>query len=170
MAGRSIPPTGQPSLLLSRRLLWRRRDGAVIRPDWAKPADRIQFPIRFFDVLFVLEVMAEMGRLDDPRCAEALDLLESKRLSDGGFPLEERIGTTRPVIASRGTFADWGPSGTGRSNPLVTVAALGVLRRAGRLHNPPTEPAARQRNQDAAGSPASARSMIAATTSLFASA
>ncbi len=134
--GRAIDSAGRAAeLLLSRRLLWRRHDGAVIRPDWAKPADRIQFPIRFFDVLFVLEVMAEMGRLDDPRCAEALDLLESKRLSDGGFPLEERIGTTRPVIASRGTFADWGPSGTGRSNPLVTVAALGVLRRAGRLHN-----------------------------------
>ena len=75
--------------------------------------------------------MGELGRLDDPRCADALDLLESKRLPDGGFPLEERIGTTRPVVASRGTFADWGPSGTTRSNPLVTVAALGVLRRAG---------------------------------------
>ncbi len=123
-------------LLLSRRLLWRRRDGAVIRPDWGGPADRIQFPIRFYDVLYVLEAMAQMGRLDDTRCADALDLLETKRLADGGFPLEERIGTTRPVIASRGTFADWGPSGRSHSNPLVTVAALGVLRRAGRLRRP----------------------------------
>ena len=119
-------------LLLSRRLLWRRHDGAVIRPNWGRPVDRIQYPIRFYDVLYALEVMAEMGRLDDPRCADALDLLEAKRLADGGFPLEERIGTTRPGIASRGTFADWGPSGTGHGNPLVTVAALGVLRRAGR--------------------------------------
>ena len=31
-------------LLLSRRLLWRRRDGAVIRPDWGRPVDRIQYP------------------------------------------------------------------------------------------------------------------------------
>jgi hypothetical protein len=115
-------------LLLSRRLLWRLRDGAVIVPDWGRPFDRIQYPIRFYDVLYALEVMREMDRLDDPRCAAALNLLESKRLADGGFPLEERIGDTRSVVASRGTFADWGPSGTTRSNPLVTVAALGVLR------------------------------------------
>jgi hypothetical protein len=119
-------------LLLSRLLLWRRRDGAVIRPDWGKPADRIQFPIRFYDVLYALEVMRELGKLDDPRCADAIALLESKRLPDGGFPLEERIGTTRPVVVSRATFADWGPAGKTRSNPLVTVAALGVLRDAPR--------------------------------------
>jgi hypothetical protein len=120
-------------LLLSRRLVWRRRDGAVIRPDWGKPFDRIQYPIRFYDVLYALELMGEMDRLDDPRCADALTLLESKRLTDGGFPLEERVGETRPVVASRGTFADWGPAGTTRSNPLVTVAALGVLRAADRV-------------------------------------
>ena len=119
-------------LLLSRRLLWRRRDGALIRPDWGKPADRIQYPIRFYDVLYALEVMRDVGRLGDRRCAPALAMLESKRLPDGGFPLEERVGTTRPVVASRASFADWGPAGTTRSNPLVTVAALGVLRDAAR--------------------------------------
>jgi hypothetical protein len=117
-------------LLLSRRLLWRRHDDALIRPDWGKPVDRIQFPIRFYDVLFALQVMDELGRLGDPRCADALALLESKRLPDGGFPLEERVGATRSVVASRATFADWGPGGATRSNPLVTVAALEVLRDA----------------------------------------
>jgi hypothetical protein len=117
-------------LLLSRRLVWRRRDGAVIRPDWGRPFDRIQYPIRFYDVLYALELMREIDRLDDPRCADALTLLERKRLADGGFPLEERIGNTRTVVASRGTFADWGPAGTTHSNPMVTVAALGVLRSA----------------------------------------
>jgi hypothetical protein len=33
-------------------------------------------------------------------------------------------------VASRGTFADWGPAGATRSNPFVTIAALGVLRQA----------------------------------------
>ena len=117
-------------LLLSRRLLWRRRDGDVIRPDWGLPADRIQFPIQFYDVLFALQVMAELGRLGDPRCADALALLESKRLPDGGFPLDERVGITRDVVASGGTYADWGPAGATRSNPLVTVRALGALREA----------------------------------------
>ena len=123
-------------LLLSRRLLWRRRDGAVIRPDWGRPADRIQYPIQFYDVLFALR---GHGRDGSPRrpalCRRARRSSKSKRLPDGGFPLEDRVGTTRSVVASRATFADWGPGGTTRSNPLVTVAALGVLRAAalGRL-------------------------------------
>ena len=117
-------------LLLSRRLLWRRRDGVLIRPDWGGSVDRIQYPIQFYDVLFALQVMAELDRLDDPLCGDALALLESKRLSDGGFPLEERVGVTRRVVASRGTYADWGPAGATRSNPFVTAAALGVLRQA----------------------------------------
>ncbi|HEY6058460.1 MAG TPA: hypothetical protein VIV06_10530 [Candidatus Limnocylindrales bacterium] len=117
-------------LLLSRRLLWRRSDRALIRPDWGPPVDRIQFPIQFYDVLFALQVVAAAGPIRDPRCADALALLESKRLPDGGFPLEERVGVTRTAVASRATYADWGPAGTTRSNPFVTVAALGVLRQA----------------------------------------
>jgi len=117
-------------LLLERRLLWRRSDGVLIRPDWSGRTNLIHFPIQFYDILFALQVMAELGRLGDPRCADALALLESKRLPDGGFPLEERVGVTRNVVASRGTFADWGPAGATRSNPLVTIAALGVLRLA----------------------------------------
>ena len=117
-------------LLLARRLLWRRHDGALVRPDWGGAVDRIHYPIQFYDVLFVLQVMAELGRLDDPRCADAVALLVSKQLPDGGFPLEARVGTTRSVVASRGTFADWGPAGVTHGNPLVTVAALGALRAA----------------------------------------
>jgi hypothetical protein len=118
-------------LLLSRELLWRRRDGALIEPEWGCPVDRIAFPIQFYDVLFALEVCADLGRLGDPRCERALRLLRSKRLPDGGFPLEVRVGMTRHVVASRGTFADWGPAGTACSNPLVTVRALRILREAG---------------------------------------
>ena len=65
------------------------RDGTLIVPDWGGRPDRIHYPIQFYDVLFALQVMAELGRIGDPRCADALALLESKRLADGGFPLEE---------------------------------------------------------------------------------
>ncbi|MFZ0530260.1 MAG: hypothetical protein WAL91_06965, partial [Propionicimonas sp.] len=75
-------------LVLARRLLWRRRDDALVVPAWGGRPDRINFPIQFYDVLFALQVMAELGRVDDPRCAEALAMLEAKRLPDGGFPLE----------------------------------------------------------------------------------
>ena len=117
-------------LMLSRRLLWRRRDGSLLGPGWGGHVDRIHFPIQFYDVLFALQVIVELGRIGDPRCADALALLESKRLRDGGFPLEDRNAIAADRIVSRGTFADWGPAGTRRGNPLVSLLALGVLKAA----------------------------------------
>lgn len=114
-------------LVLARRLLWHLRNDTLIVPDWGGCADRIHYPIQFYDVLFALQVMAELGRLGDPRCADALALLESKRLPDGGFPLEEPNAATADRVASRHSYAHWGPSGQRRSNPLVTLAATGVL-------------------------------------------
>jgi hypothetical protein len=116
------------ALLLERSLLWRRSDGSLIRPDWGGPTDIIHFPIQFYDVLFALQVMAETGHLGDPRCASALAMLVTKRLPDGGFPREDRTATRRSQVASRGTWAEWGPAGVRTSNPFVSAAALGVLR------------------------------------------
>jgi hypothetical protein len=118
-------------LLLSRRLLWRRTTGALLDLDWGGPVDRISYPIQFYDVLFALQVMAEIGRIGDPRCADALALLAAKQLPDGGFPLEEQKARTSAEVVSRGSHADWGPAGRRRSNPLVSLVALGVLRAAG---------------------------------------
>jgi hypothetical protein len=131
-------------LLLARRLLWRRRDGELIEPDWGGRVDRIHFPIQFYDLLYALEVMAEVGRIGDERCADALHLLESKRLPDGGFPLEAGNATRADRIVSRGSFAGWGPTGTRRSNPLVSLAALRVfvMRRLA-SYAPNQEPVAR---------------------------
>ncbi|MBK8809408.1 MAG: hypothetical protein IPN69_01565 [Acidobacteria bacterium] len=118
--------------LLDRRLLWRKRDGALIKPEWGGPVDRIHYPIRFYDVLGVLVVMAEIGMVRDPRCKEALDLLESKRLPDGTFPVEWTNVKKADRIVSRGTYADWGTRHKRKGNPFVTVDALYVLREAGR--------------------------------------
>lgn len=118
--------------LLARRLLWRRRDGRLIRPEWGGPVDAVQYPIRFYDVLSALLVLAETGRIRDRRCADALDLLERKRLADGTFPVEWTSVRRAAGIVSRGTYADWGPLSKRRGNPLVTVDALWVLREAGR--------------------------------------
>lgn len=118
--------------LLERRLLWRRTDGTIIQPTWAGPVDKVHYPIRFYDVLSALLVMAEMGLLRDPRCADALDLLESKRLPDGTFPVEWTNVKVADRIESRGTYADWGPLSKRKGHPLVTVDALWVLQQAGR--------------------------------------
>lgn len=116
-------------LVLARRLLWRIGDGTLITPTWGGRADRIHYPIEFYDVLFGLQVMAELGRLGDPRCADALALLESKRLPDGGFPLEEPNAPNADRVASRHSYADWGPAGLRHSNPLVSLTALGVIQK-----------------------------------------
>ena len=119
-------------LALPRRLLWRRSDGSLIVPAWdGRPGpDRIHYPIQFFDVLLALQVMADLGRLSDPRCRDALAVLDAKRLPDGGFPLEAPNAITSERLVSRGSFAEWGPSGRRVSNPLVTLAARAVLEAA----------------------------------------
>jgi len=129
-AGRAASRAAE--FLLARRLLWRKRDGALIKPDWGGPVDKIHYPIRFYDVLSALLVMAEMGLVRDRRCRAALDLLESKRLADGTFPVEWTNVKKADRIVTRGTFADWGMVNKKKGHPLVTVDALYVLQEAGR--------------------------------------
>ncbi len=112
---------------LKRRLFRRLRDGRPIREDFFL----LQYPVQFYDLLFALTVMAETGRLADPRCAEALELLASKHRPDGGFPLEACNAMTSDELRTRGGRADWGPKGKTRTNPLVSIEAMRVLKEAG---------------------------------------
>ncbi len=121
-------------LVLARRLLWRQHDGHLISPAWRGRPDQIHYPSQFFDVLFALQVMADLGRIGDPRCADALALLDSKRLADGGFPLERPGAVTSDRVVSGGSYARWGPTGRRRSNPLVSLAALKVIQAATAAH------------------------------------
>jgi hypothetical protein len=129
-AGRAAQRAAE--FLLGRRLLWRLRDGAVIQPEWGGPVDKLHYPIRFYDLLSALLVMAEIGLVRDPRCVDALDLLECKRLGDGMFPVEWTTVKMADRIESRGTYADWSPLSKRTGHPLVTVDALWVLKEAGR--------------------------------------
>ena len=83
-----------------------------------------------YDILFGLKVMCETGFIDDPRCSEALDLLESKQLADGGFPAEARVDEKKLSGHSR---VDWGGTSKKHMNPFVTIDAFSVLKQAGRL-------------------------------------
>ncbi len=117
-------------IFLSRRLFRRRRDGLVMDEHFV----RLHYPCYWhYDILFGLKVLAEAGFLADPRCADALDLLESKRLADGSFPAEETYArTSRPEVSGYSPV-DWGGTGRRKANPFVTADALYVLRLAGRL-------------------------------------
>jgi hypothetical protein len=76
--------------------------------------------------------MAELGVIADPRCADALDLLESKRLPDGGWPAEASYYRHSTELKLGNDDVDWGGTSSRRFNPWVTVDALAVLRAAGR--------------------------------------
>jgi hypothetical protein len=108
-------------VFLTRRLFRRRRDGSVIDKEFVE----LHYPCYWrYDVLFGLRVLNEAGFLGDERCGDALGLLESKRLPDGGWPAEARF---YGAGAGRRSLVDWGGANKRRSNEWVTADALTVL-------------------------------------------
>jgi hypothetical protein len=120
-------------VFLRRRLFKRVSDGRVIHSDFVA----LHYPLYWhYDYLGGLKAMAEVGRIRDPRCADALDLLEERRLPGGGWPAEKRHYKVSPkVMVSNADYVDWGGTSPKRTNEWVTVDALTVLRAAGRLRS-----------------------------------
>jgi hypothetical protein len=117
-------------VFLSRRLYKRLQDGSVIREEFT----RLVYPsFYYYNILLALKILAEAGWIHDDRCNDALDLLENKRLPDGGFPASARVYQVSNQIKSRASPVSWGPVGTKRRNDYVTVEALAVLQATGRL-------------------------------------
>jgi hypothetical protein len=117
-------------VFLLRGLFKRRSDGTPIEASFLK----LHHPLYWhYDILGGLVAMAELDLLGDERCAAALDLLESKRLGDGGWPAEAKFYSISEKAASNTAAVDWGGIGGKRMNPWVTVQALTVLVKAGRL-------------------------------------
>ena len=118
-------------VFLQRRLFRRVSDGRVIMPEFVL----LHYPTYYYyDVLAGLRGMVEIDRIRDTRCQEALDLLESKRLPDGGWSAEAKLYRYDPRhFAARAEFVNWGGVDSRRMNPWVTADALGVLVAAGRL-------------------------------------
>jgi hypothetical protein len=117
-------------IFLKRHLFKRQRDGSVMDKHFIL----LHYPAYWhYDILFGLKVMAEAGFISDIRCKDALDLLESKRLPDAGFPAEESFSRpTRPELSGYSPVR-WGGTSRKSMNLFVTVDALYVLRIAGRL-------------------------------------
>ncbi len=121
-------------IFLKRSLFRRQSDGSVINNEFTQ----LHYPCYWhYDILFGLKVMAEAGLVKDPRCAEALDLLESMRLPDGGFCATGKYFVVRDLTPDgrAPTSTDlygWGMQSARKMNEFVTVDALYVLREAGR--------------------------------------
>lgn len=114
---------------LRHRLFRSERSGEVADPRWL----RIRYPPYWhYDVLQASSVLSEVVGLSDQRLADALDIVESKRLREGTWRVEgcwwERRGTGRLQ-----EVVDWGRAGP---NEMVTLNALRVLRAAGRVSIP----------------------------------
>ncbi|OGO13465.1 MAG: hypothetical protein A2029_00950 [Chloroflexi bacterium RBG_19FT_COMBO_47_9] len=117
-------------VFLKRQLFRRLRDGQIIDHNFIK----LHYPNYWhYDVLFALKVMGEAGFIADPRCNEGLDLLESKMVSDGGFPAEEKYYRVDGKKLSGYSRVDWGGTSKIHSNPFVSVDAFSVLLQSGRL-------------------------------------
>ena len=117
-------------VFLKRRLFRRQSNGQIMDPAFVQ----LHYPCYWrYDILFALKVMAEAGHISDERCGEALDLLESKRLSDGGWPAEARFYRVSNDFASGTEWVSWGQCSGKRMNEWVTADALYVLKAAGRL-------------------------------------
>jgi hypothetical protein len=113
-------------VFLSRRLCWRRSDGSVINRNYIK----LHYPCYWhYELLFSLKVMSEAGFISDARCKDALDLLESKRLPDGGFPAEQvYYHVTSKIVRIGRSLVNWGGVSCRHLNEWVTADALAVLR------------------------------------------
>jgi hypothetical protein len=71
--------------VLERRMMHRLSDGEIVDHDWTL----FSFPPRWhYDVLRGLDYLRSAGAEPDERCAEAIELVESKRGGDGLWPLE----------------------------------------------------------------------------------
>ncbi len=106
--------------LLDRRLLRRASDGEIGQERWLE----LGFPYSWeYDILRVLDHLRAAGTEPDDRVSEALDVLESKRDTDGRWPLERSYHDE--------TSVDLGEA-LGRPSRWLTHRALRVLRWAGR--------------------------------------
>jgi hypothetical protein len=108
--------------LLERRLFRRRSTGEVIDRDRKGGASwmRFAFPAWWhYDVLRGLEYLRRAAVPPDPRVAEAIDLVASKRGADGRWLLDTQYPGTMPVETDEGE---------GRPSRWNTLRALRVLR------------------------------------------
>lgn len=119
-------------VFLKRRLYKRVRDGEVMNSSFLQ----LRTPVFwYYDILFGLKVMAEGGWITDPRCEDALDLLESKRLPEGWFAAEGKHYAVNHKLGEKihaGSRVEWGSANRRKPNEFITVDALYVLREAGR--------------------------------------
>jgi hypothetical protein len=111
-------------LLLDHHVFRSVSSGVVIRREWLS----LHYPPYWhYDILQALLILSRMGLASDPRCAEAISVLERRRRPDGrwqpgGYWWKPQCSPGAPP-----EVVDWGRSGP---NQMLTLNALRVLRAA----------------------------------------
>jgi len=110
--------------LLERKLLRRLSTGELVDPAFT----RFSFPTGWhYDALRGLEYLRDAGVTPDPRVAEAIDLVRSKRDADGRWPLENPHESE--MVTARVRDLDFGmDEREGRPSHWNTLRALRVLK------------------------------------------
>lgn len=85
-----------------------------------------------YSPLHALQVMRQIGWLEHPHCAPALDWLADQRLPDGGWPAQVAAPAPDAPPAAYDS-ATWGAPAADHANPWVTLRALHLLQAAQRL-------------------------------------
>jgi hypothetical protein len=100
------------------------------------PWTQLHYPLYWhYDILEALMILSRAGRIRDPRCKDALDLIQEKRGPDGLWQAEAFYWSLKKTEkpkhrVSNVDIVDWGRRGPNR---MVTLNALRVLKAAGRL-------------------------------------
>jgi hypothetical protein len=121
-------------VFLKRKLFKKVSDGEIINNEFIK----LHFPCYWhYDILFGLKVIEEAGFIKDARCGEALDLLESKQLKSGRwnsggkyYKFQDRKDLLPKHNYER---VNWSSKENSKFNEWITVDALHVLLKAGRI-------------------------------------
>jgi hypothetical protein len=112
-------------LLLRHRVVFSERTGELAHPQFVQ----LRYPPYWhYDLLVGLRTLLATGSLGDPRCADALDLLEARRLPDGTWRCDGRWWKRPGSKGSGVECVDWSPY----ADALLTERAFHVLRAAGR--------------------------------------
>jgi hypothetical protein len=123
--GASVAAERGADFLLRHRVVFSERTGRVADPALL----RLRFPPYWhYDLLVGLRTIAEAGALADARAADALALLESKRLDDGTWRCEGKWWKPPGSRGSNVEAVDWGSA----AEQLLTERVQSVLRAAGR--------------------------------------
>lgn len=113
--------------ILRHQLFRSERNGQIITPKFLN----LRYPHYWhYNILQGLSALAMLGNIKDTRASEALDIVEQKRRPDGRWKADGYYWKPPAKGRRYSSAVDWW---RGRPNKMLTLNALRVLKKAGRI-------------------------------------